>query len=149
MMIERTQILPMRSVTCALLLASLMLMPAASASAQTATASARKDFVLHCADCHGVDGKGNGPAVQVIPGFKPVDLTQLSKEHGGEFPRQEVYDIIDGRKRLPGHYDADTDMPIWGLTFQPEGREFSKEAEEKVKARLNALVDYVEGIQQK
>ena len=121
-----------------------------SASAQTsAPSSAKKDFVLHCADCHGVDGKGNGPAVQVIPGFKPVDLTNLSKNHEGQFPRQDVYDIIDGRKRLPGHYDSDTDMPLWGLMFHPEGREFSKEAEEKVKARLSALVNYVEGIQQK
>jgi hypothetical protein len=40
-------------------------------------------------------------------------------------------------------------MPLWGLTFQPEGREFSKESEEKVKARIAALVDYIEGIQQK
>lgn len=121
-----------------------------SASAQTDQPStARKDYVVHCADCHGVDGKGNGPAVQVIPGFRPVDLTVLSKNNGGQFPRQEVYDVIDGRKRLPGHYDADTDMPLWGLTFQPEGREFSKDAEEKVKARISGLVDYIEGIQQK
>ena len=78
-----------------------------------------------------------------------MDLTVLSKDHGGQFPRQEVSDVIDGRKRLPGHYDADTDMPLWGVTFQAEGREFSKESEEKVKARIAALVDYIEGIQQK
>jgi hypothetical protein len=120
------------------------------ASAQTVAAlPAKKDFVLHCADCHGVDGKGNGPAVQIIPGFKPVDLTRLSATHGGEFPRQEVSDIIDGRKRLPGHYDSETDMPLWGLMFQPEGREFSKESEAMVKARISALVDYIEGLQQK
>jgi mono/diheme cytochrome c family protein len=118
------------------------------ASAQT-SAAAKKDFVLHCADCHGVDGKGNGPAVQVIPGFKPVDLTGLTKNHGGQFPRQDIYDIIDGRKRLPGHYDLDTDMPLWGLMFQPEGREFSNASEAKVKARISSLVDYIEGLQQK
>ncbi|HLI82214.1 MAG TPA: hypothetical protein VKV03_19640 [Candidatus Binataceae bacterium] len=123
---------------------------AVSAWAQASVpSSARKDFVLHCADCHGVDGKGNGPAVQIIPGFKPIDLTVLSRSNGGQFPREEVSDIIDGRKRLPGHFDADTDMPLWGLTFQPEGREFSKESEEKVKARIAALTDYIEGIQQK
>jgi len=122
---------------------------AKTAGAQTAPSSAKKDFVLHCADCHGVNGKGNGPAVQVIPGFKPVDLTTLSKKHGGEFPHDYVYDIIDGRKRMPGHYDADTDMPLWGLTFQTEGSEFSKQSEDKVKARIAALVAYIEGIQQK
>ena len=79
-----------------ILTASLVFL-AGFASAQTsAPSSARKDFVLHCADCHGVDGKGNGPAVQIIPGFKPVDLTVLSKNHGGQFPRQEVYDVNDG-----------------------------------------------------
>jgi hypothetical protein len=100
-------------------------------------------------ECHGVDGKGNGPAVQVIPGFKPIDLTVLSKDHGGQFPRQEVSDVIDGPKRLADHYDSDTDMPLWGLTFQPAGNEFSKESEEDVKARISALVEYIQGIQQK
>jgi hypothetical protein len=76
-------------------------------------------------------------------------LTLLSKQHDGQFPRQEVSDVIDGRKRLPNHYDPDTDMPLWGLTFQPEGHEFSTESEAKVKARISALVDYIEGIQQK
>ncbi len=132
-----------------ILTASLVLLAGLVSAQTSAPSSARKDFVLHCADCHGVDGKGNGPAVQIIPGFKPVDLTVLSKDHGGQFPRQEVSDVIDGRKRLPGHYDADTDMPLWGVTFQAEGREFSKESEEKVKARIAALVDYIEGIQQK
>ena len=143
---------PMRSGACAILMASVICMFVGSASGQTAPpSSAKKDFVLNCADCHGVDGKGNGPAVQVIPGFKPADLTRLSANHGGQFPRQEVYDVIDGRQRqrLPGHYDSDTDMPLWGMTFQSEGRAFSKESEDKVKARISALVDYIEGLQQK
>ena len=121
-----------------------------TASAQVSQPStAKKDYVLHCADCHGVTGVGDGPATQVIPGFKPTNLTRLSKNNGGKFPRQEVQDVIDGRKRLTGHYDSDTDMPLWGLTFQPEGREFSKEAEEKVKARISGLVKYIEEIQEK
>ncbi len=134
---------------CTTLIATVICMLVGPAFAQSSAPSpAKKDFVLHCADCHGIDGKGDGPAVQVIPGFKPGNLTRLSKEHGGQFPRQYVYDVIDGRKRLPGHYDAESDMPMWGLMFQPEGREFSQDAEAKVKARLSALVDYVEGIQQ-
>ena len=141
---------PTRRGACAALVAVVVCGLLGAASAQSAPpSSARKDFVLHCADCHGVDGKGNGPATQVIPGIAPADLTLLSKEHGGQFPRQEVSDIIDGRKRLPNHYDPDTDMPLWGLTFQLEGREFSAESEAKVKARIAVLVDYIEGIQQK
>jgi len=139
----------MRLGACTTLITSLLCLLVGSACAQTSQSSAKKDFVLHCADCHGVDGKGNGPAVQVIPGFKPVDLTVLSQNHGGQFPREEVTEVIDGRKRLEGHYDSDTDMPLWGLMFQPEGAEFSTEAEAKVKARISALVGYIEGIQQK
>jgi mono/diheme cytochrome c family protein len=140
---------PIRLFAGSMVAAFAMFSAAGISRAQSAPSTARKDFVLHCADCHGVDAKGNGPAVQVIPGFKPVDLTVLSRNHGGQFPREEVQDIIDGRKRLPGHYDSDTDMPLWGLTFQPEGREFSKDAEEKVKARISGLTDYIESIQQK
>jgi hypothetical protein len=141
---------PRRPGACTILIVSVIGLVAGSASAQTSPPlSAKRDFVLHCADCHGVDGKGNGPAVQVIPGFKPVDLTGLSMRRGGQFPRQEVFEIIDGRKHLAGHYDSDTDMPLWGLMFQPEGCEFNKESEAKVKARISSLVDYIEGLQQK
>ena len=52
-----------------------------TASAQVSQPStAKKDFVLHCADCHGIDGKGKGPATEVIPGFQPADLTLLSQK---------------------------------------------------------------------
>ena len=85
----------------------------------------------------------------MIPGFKPGDLTQLTKSHGGSFPSDEVYQVIDGRRRVPGHYDWDTDMPLWGLQFQPEGKEFSHESEAKVKRRIDALVGYILSIQQK
>ena len=139
----------LRSGALLMLMAFTVAMPMGAASAQPQPSQAKKDFVLHCADCHGIGGTGNGPATQVIPGFKPTNLTLLSKTHGGQFPREEVQDVIDGRKRLSGHYDADTDMPLWGLTFQPEGKEFSPEAEAKVKARIALLVDYIEGIQQK
>jgi mono/diheme cytochrome c family protein len=152
MTIERSNSLRglLRFGACIITIASGLGLRVGSASAQMSQPStAKKDFVLHCADCHGVNGKGAGPATEVIPGFKPADLTLLSKNNGGQFPRQEVYNVIDGRKRMAGHFDADTDMPLWGLTFQPEGREFSKEGEAKVKARIAGLVTYIEGIQEK
>ncbi|HVN89233.1 MAG TPA: hypothetical protein VMT61_05425, partial [Candidatus Binataceae bacterium] len=68
--------------------------------------------------------------------------------HGGKFPRQEIYDIIDGGKRLPGHYNFNSPMPLWGLSFQLRGQEYSDESEASVKRRINALLDYLESIQQ-
>lgn len=107
------------------------------------------DYDQYCAGCHGVHGKGDGAALQVIPGFKPTDFTRMSATHGGQFPSDEVYQVIDGRKRVPGHTDWDTDMPLWGLQFQTEGKEFSPESEAKVKQRISSLVSYVQTFDRK
>ena len=102
----------------------------------------------NCARCHGTDAKGNGPDAKEKPGYRPPDLTQIAHRHGGKFPRQEIYDIIDGGKRLPGHYNFNSPMPLWGLSFQLRGQEYSDESEASVKRRINALLDYLESIQQ-
>jgi len=80
-----------------------------------------------------------------VPGYVSVDLTQLSKTHGGQFPRQEVYDTIDGSKRFPAHLIGD--MPTWGLKYQH--RNLGPDAKRKVKRRISAMVDYLESIQEK
>lgn len=104
-------------------------------------------YEQYCARCHGERGKGDGPALQVIPGFKPSDLTVLSADNGGKFPYDEVYQVIDGRKRVQGHNDWDSDMPLWGLQFQLEGKEFTPESEAKAMRRISDLVDYVQSLQ--
>jgi mono/diheme cytochrome c family protein len=114
-----------------------------------AETTGKQDYADYCARCHGDDGRGNGPAVKIIPGYKPSDLTNLIPTHGGQFPRDEVFQVIDGRKRVPGHNDWDTDMPLWGLQFQPEGKEFSAESEKKVHQRISNLVDYIQSLQRK
>ncbi len=50
----------------------------------------KKDYLADCARCHGVDGKGSVPTMRMVPGYRAVDLTQLSKEHDGQFPRKMV-----------------------------------------------------------
>ena len=107
-------------------------------SAKPRTVVAKKDFVRHCTDWHGVDGKGNGPATQIVPGIAPGDLTLLSKNHDGKFPRQEVSDVIDGRKRLPNHYDSTPtcpygiDLPARGARVQHGSRRKGKGAHLRV-----------------
>ena len=61
------------------------------------------------------------------------------------FPRQKVYDAIDGRKRFPAHFIGD--MPTWGLAFGQSGP--SPDSEEQVKRMISPLVDYIESIQEK
>ncbi len=110
-------------------------------------AAGRGDFIKHCAPCHGTNGKGHGPEVNVIPDIKPADLTLIERKNGGVFPTQEVIDTIDGRKKIPSHERFD--MPFWGVNFQEEGKEFTPESEAKSNARIQAIVTYVETIQVK
>jgi len=114
-----------------------------------AKASGAQEFKDNCARCHGADAKGSGPDANEKPGYRPADLTQIIKHHGGKFPRQEIYDVIDGGKRLPGHYTFNSPMPLWGLSFQLEGKKYSGESEAAVRRRINALLDYLESIQDK
>ena len=100
-------------------------------------------------DVTGRNAKGNGPDANEKAGYHPADLTNIARQHGGKFPRQAIYDIIDGGKRLPGHYNFNSPMPLWGLSFQLRGKEYSDESEAAVKRRINALLDYLESIQEK
>ena len=113
----------------------------------SAASSGRQDYVQNCASCHGVDGKGHGEALYVIPNVKPPDLTVLSKNNGGVFPTERVYKAIDGRNGIPGH--GRFDMPFWGTTFQHEGQEFTPASEAEVKSRIMSIVTYIKTIQQK
>src|ERR1700691_878437 len=99
-----------------------LLVFAVSAAKVSADTTGRQDFDANCASCHGKDGRGHGAALYVIPGIKPSDLTKLTKNNGGVFPAERVYQSIDGRAGIPAH--SRIDMPFWGTTLQQEGKEF-------------------------
>ena len=112
-----------------------------------ADSPAKEAYLADCARCHGADGKGYVAAMREVPGYKSVGLTQLSKENQGQFPRQMVYDTIEGRKRFPAHFIGD--MPTWGLRYREDDEKLGPEAKARVKRRISALVDYIESIQEK
>jgi mono/diheme cytochrome c family protein len=105
----------------------------------------KQAYLTDCAKCHGTDGTGNSPRMRDVPGYVSVDLTKLSAANDGKFPRQEVYDAIDGRKRFSAHFIGD--MPIWGLKYQDQNG--TAESEAKVRQRISALVNYIESLQAK
>ncbi len=107
--------------------------------------SGKQDFMKHCAPCHGTNGRGHGPEVNLIPDIHPPDLTVLSMRNGGVFPAKQVADTIDGRKSIPSHKRFD--MPFWGVNFQASDKEFTPKSEALAKARIDALVDYIRTIQ--
>jgi mono/diheme cytochrome c family protein len=105
--------------------------------------TASDDFQSYCASCHGERGKGDGPIARSLK-KRPADLTQLAKRSGGTFPRDMVFRTIDGRKPVAGH--GGPDMPIWGEALAKSSRSADDAA---VKARIEALVAYLETIQEK
>jgi mono/diheme cytochrome c family protein len=100
-------------------------------------------FRTYCVVCHGTSAKGDGPLASSMR-KPPPDLTQFTKQHQGKFPRDLVGKIIDGREPVTGHGGAD--MPVWGDAFS-QSLENADPA--SVKQKIQALVDYIESVQQK
>ena len=108
------------------------------ASPQTPyVARGRKLFNQYCATCHGVTGKGDGPAAAALK-VAPADLTAIQRP-GEKFPFYQVQTKIDGEKAVTAH--GTSKMPIWGTVFRRTSGELQKHAD------VYALVKYIESIQ--
>ena len=100
-------------------------------------------FRTYCVACHGASAHGDGPLAANMK-KPPPDLTQFAARNGGVFPSALVASIIDGRQLVKGH--GGPDMPVWGDAFK-ESREGS--SEEAIQARIKALVEHLERIQER
>ena len=106
----------------------------------------RSGFETACAVCHGASGQGDGEFAKVLT-VRPPDLTGLSAANSGEFPYLKVFQIVDGRTTIQAH--GVPIMPIWGDYFTREigGSAGPFGTELLVRARIVALVDYVQSLQ--
>lgn len=77
-------------------------------------------FLRHCASCHGVGGKGDGPAAAALQP-PPADLTRLSERYGEADPLRQTMAAIDGRRPVRAH--GDSAMPVWGEIFERDMEE--------------------------
>lgn len=98
-------------------------------------------YRAYCAVCHGLDGKGSGPAASALKQRLP-DLTLLSKKNGGKFPDFRVTGVIQGDAAIAAH--GSRDMPMWGDVFRDLKRD-----ESTVTLRVHNLTQYLASIQQK
>jgi mono/diheme cytochrome c family protein len=107
----------------------------------TSPASGKEMYTTYCAVCHGLDGKGAGPAAEALK-VPPTDLSTLSKKNGGKFPALEVAATIRGEANVPAH--GTKDMPIWGRLFWSMSGGHQGEVQQRV-ANLTNYVDSLQG----
>jgi mono/diheme cytochrome c family protein len=98
-----------------------------------------------CASCHGMDARGDGPVAPTLK-VPPPDLTQLSRRNGGVFPRAQVIAAVTGTTPIAAHGTAD--MPVWRLRFGPTASGAAAAAALRTRRWLDAMVDYIETLQQ-
>ena len=125
----------------------------APAAAQTqASDIGRVEFEANCAVCHGMSGKGDGPAAPYVTP-SPANLITISKHNKGVFPFVRVYEVIDGTREIKGH--GTRAMPIWGKEFSKEGWRYmhgfgtAQAAESYVQGLIVALIGYIHGLQER
>jgi mono/diheme cytochrome c family protein len=109
---------------------------------RTSASSGHEMFVSYCATCHGMDGKGAGPAASALK-VPPADLSVLSKNNGGKFPSAHLASVL--REGVESKAHGSMEMPVWG----PILRRTSHGQEGELQLRIANLNKYIESLQQK
>jgi len=109
---------------------------------RTNPTSGKQMYTSYCAPCHGVDGRGNGPAASALKN-QPMDLTGLAKANHGKFPDTHIVSVLKFGSETPAHGSAQ--MPVWGPIL---GRMNQSNFQEK-ELRVSNLSRYLETIQVK
>ena len=104
--------------------------------------SGQKMYTAYCAVCHGIYGKGDGPAAEALK-VPPPDLTTLARKQGGKYPSDHVASAIQGDLHLPAH--GSKEMPVWGYLFWRMSQGHTSE----VQLRVANLNKYIESLQAK
>jgi len=111
-------------------------------ASQSQPNSGKQMYRDYCAACHGIDGKGNGPAVEFLKA-PPPDLTTMATRYGENSAVPKVTHILSSETESNAH--GTLDMPIWGPVFSS----VSHHNDQVVLLRIHNLSKYVDSIQQK
>jgi len=95
-------------------------------------------FRSYCANCHGAEGRGDGAMAGQLRRLPP-NLTTFATRNGGVFPAERVRQVVDGTG-IAAH--GDRDMPVWGAVFK-------RSTVGDAAARIDAIVRFLEGLQQR
>lgn len=122
-----------------LLLPLLLLASATAAGCErepAVPANAEALYRQYCASCHGIDGRGDGPAAAALDP-RPSDLTKTT------LPLAELMKVIDGRRTIRAHGDAT--MPVWGPVFEAATDDESRQHREALR-QVQAVAEYVRAL---
>ena len=111
-------------------------------ASQSQPDSGKQMYKDYCAACHGIDGKGNGPAVEFLKA-SPPDLTTMAKRYNEKSVVPKVTFILNSGMESKTH--GTPEMLIWGPVFS----KLSHHNDQAVLLRIHNLAKYVDSIQQK
>lgn len=102
-------------------------------------------FVSHCAACHGIEARGDGPMATLLT-VKPTDLTMLAASNDGVFPTARVIQRIDGTTEVLAHGGP---MPVFGMLMQgPSTGIVTPDGSEVIAAEaIVNIAGWLEGVQ--
>ena len=130
------------------LLLSVSILGLADRVAAQDTEIGREEYRLHCAACHGLEGRGDGPIGQILK-TPPPNLALITERNGGKFPVQKIYDIIEGGSVVAAH--GTRDMPLWGDRYRkapnPQTPDQASIANDLAEQRVLSLVYYLGTLQ--
>lgn len=109
---------------------------------KTNPTNGKQMYTSYCAPCHGVDGRGHGPAASALK-VQPTDLTGLAMANHGKYPDTHVLSVVRFGSEITSH--GSEEMPVWGPIL---GRMSHVNAQEK-DLRMSNLSRYLETIQVK
>jgi mono/diheme cytochrome c family protein len=114
--------------------------PGARPSAGVPAAESRQLYDAYCAVCHGRNGRGRGPARELLSTTAP-DLTLLAQRNGGAFPRSSVEGCIRASARRLS-VAAESDMPVWTAPPSPDH-------DPGAAAHAESIADFLESLQRR
>ena len=109
--------------------------------AYTEPTSGAQMYKNYCAACHGIRGKGDGPAAEFLKKWPP-DLTMLAQRNDGKYPAEHVVSTL--RLGIPSRAHGTSDMPLWGELFRTVDVNQSLG-----ELRVKNLTSFIESLQRK
>jgi len=102
-------------------------------------------YLTYCQGCHGVAGRGDGPAAASLR-TPPADLSLLWQRYGTPLDRERLAEYIDGRRLIGPH--GGREMPVWGREFFEDAPSLEPDLVEDEKRHLiEVLSAYLETLQ--